>query len=43
MNADPLLNSTALYESLVGSTGEARETIKDFRENPRKYLRLKVF
>jgi phospholipid/cholesterol/gamma-HCH transport system substrate-binding protein len=43
MNADPLLNSTALYENLVGSTGEVRDTLKDLRENPRKYLRLKVF
>ncbi|HWC97406.1 MAG TPA: MlaD family protein [Candidatus Sulfopaludibacter sp.] len=41
--ADPLLNSTAVYENLLGSTAEARDTIKDFRENPRKYLRLKLF
>ena len=43
IRADPLLNSTAMYETLVGSTAEARDTLKDFRENPRKYLRLKLF
>lgn len=41
--SDPMLNSTDFYETLVGSTGEFRDGLKDFRENPRKYLRLKVF
>jgi phospholipid/cholesterol/gamma-HCH transport system substrate-binding protein len=39
----PMLNSTDLYESWNGSLREMQATIKDFRENPRKYLRLKVF
>jgi len=43
MNADPLLNSTALYESLTGMARETGQTVKDFRQDPRKYLRLKIF
>jgi phospholipid/cholesterol/gamma-HCH transport system substrate-binding protein len=43
MNADPLLNSTAVYESLTGMANEARETARDFRQDPKKYLRLKLF
>lgn len=43
LNRDPLLNSTATYESLEGMVRETRDSLKDFRENPRKYLRLKVF
>ena len=43
VNQSPMLNSTDLYESWNGSLREMQSTIKDFRENPRKYLRLKVF
>ncbi len=43
INASPLLNSTELYESWNGSLREMQKTLKDFRENPRKYLRMKVF
>jgi phospholipid/cholesterol/gamma-HCH transport system substrate-binding protein len=32
-----------LFESLTGSTGDLQHTLDDFRKNPRKYLRLKVF
>jgi phospholipid/cholesterol/gamma-HCH transport system substrate-binding protein len=38
-----LLADTQLYESLTGSTGEMQQLVGDFRRNPRKYLRLKVF
>ena len=37
------LADSQLYESLTGSTGDLQQTIGDFRKNPRKYLRLKVF
>jgi phospholipid/cholesterol/gamma-HCH transport system substrate-binding protein len=37
------LADSQLYESLTGSTGELQQTVGDFRRNPRKYLRLKVF
>ena len=43
MNASPLLNRTDQYESLNGMAKELRDTLKDFREHPKKYLRLKVF
>ena len=35
--------NSQLYESLTGSTREFEQTLGDFRRNPRKYLRLKVF
>ena len=38
-----LLADSQLYESLTGSTGEMQQFVGDFRRNPRKYLRLKVF
>ncbi len=38
-----LLTSPQLYESLTGSLKNLQALLKDFRENPRKYLRLKVF
>ncbi|HLK63957.1 MAG TPA: MlaD family protein [Bryobacteraceae bacterium] len=43
MNADPLLNRTDAYENLNGVARELRDSVKDFREHPSKYLRLKVF
>lgn len=38
-----LLKDSQLYESLTGSTLEMQHLVGDFRANPRKYLRLKVF
>jgi phospholipid/cholesterol/gamma-HCH transport system substrate-binding protein len=37
------LVDTQLYETLTGSMGELQQTLGDFRRNPKKYLRLKVF
>jgi len=37
------LTTTAVYENLDGSLRKLRENVRDFRLNPRKYLRLKVF
>jgi hypothetical protein len=31
------------YESLHGAISEFAATVKDFREHPQKYLRLKLF
>jgi len=42
-NAGPLLTSSAVYENLNGMAREVQGTAKDFRENPRKYLRMKLF
>ena len=38
-----LLTSAQLYESLSGSGKSMEEFLRDFRNNPKKYLRLKVF
>jgi phospholipid/cholesterol/gamma-HCH transport system substrate-binding protein len=43
LNAGPLLNRSDTYESLNGLAREMRDTVKDFREHPGKYLRLKLF
>ena len=43
INADPSLNRTDVYESINGMTKELGATLKDFRQHPSKYLRLKVF
>lgn len=37
------LSDSELYESLTGSTTEIGQILSDFRTNPRKYLRVKVF
>jgi phospholipid/cholesterol/gamma-HCH transport system substrate-binding protein len=43
LNRDPLMTSTVLYENWTGSMKEMRDSMKDFRENPRKYLWMKLF
>jgi phospholipid/cholesterol/gamma-HCH transport system substrate-binding protein len=43
MSAGTLLTSTQLYESLNGTSRNTRTFLHDFRLNPQKYLRLKVF
>ena len=32
----------ALYDSLNGTTKEMHELLKDFRANPKKFLRIKL-
>ncbi len=43
VNQSRMLNATDIYESWTGSLREMQATVKDFRQNPQKYLRLKVF
>lgn len=43
VNESRLLNATDLYEAWDGAFREMQTSLKDFRQNPRKYLRLKVF
>jgi len=38
-----LLTSPQMYESLAGSLNNLDAFLKDFRSNPRKYLRTKIF
>jgi phospholipid/cholesterol/gamma-HCH transport system substrate-binding protein len=43
VSVNPLLSTTQVYENLNGVATELRDTLKDFRGKPRKFLRLKVF
>jgi phospholipid/cholesterol/gamma-HCH transport system substrate-binding protein len=43
VNAMPMFSSSEIFDNLNGAAAEMRNTVKDFREDPRKYLRLKVF
>jgi phospholipid/cholesterol/gamma-HCH transport system substrate-binding protein len=43
VNAMPMFSSSEMYDNLNGAAAEMRNTFKDFREDPRKFLRLKVF
>ncbi len=38
-----LLTSSQLYESLNGSSREMRDFLREFRLNPQKFLRVKIF
>ncbi len=42
-NTGPLLTRADTYESLNGKARELAASMKDFRENPKKFLRLKLF
>jgi len=43
INGGSLFAPPQTYENLNGFARELETTVRDFRENPRKYLRLKVF
>jgi phospholipid/cholesterol/gamma-HCH transport system substrate-binding protein len=43
INADPLFNTSEMYDNLAGAANEMRDSVKDFRQNPQKFLRLRVF
>jgi len=36
------VNDPKMYENVTGWTGEMRELIRDFRQNPKKYLRIRM-
>jgi phospholipid/cholesterol/gamma-HCH transport system substrate-binding protein len=42
-NAGPMLTTSAVYDNLQGMAKELQATTKEFRENPRKFLRIKLF
>lgn len=42
-NANPALGTSLVYDNLNGAAREFRDTLRDFRQNPRKYLRIKIF
>jgi phospholipid/cholesterol/gamma-HCH transport system substrate-binding protein len=37
------LTSAQVYEALNGSLRETRDSVREFRVDPRKFLRVKVF
>ncbi|HLI83779.1 MAG TPA: MlaD family protein [Bryobacteraceae bacterium] len=39
----PLLSTSQMYDNLTGLATQLQNTLRDFRENPQKYLRIKVF
>lgn len=43
MNASPLFSSSAVYDNLNGFASEMQNTLREFRQDPRKFLRLKLF
>jgi hypothetical protein len=43
IDASPLFSSSEMFDNLNGAAGEMRKTFKEFRDDPRKFLRLKVF
>jgi phospholipid/cholesterol/gamma-HCH transport system substrate-binding protein len=38
-----MLQTSQLYDNLAGKSASARDFAKDFRQNPQKYLRIKIF
>jgi len=42
-NRDPMMRNTVLYDNLNGSLKELRDSLRDFRLNPRKFMRMKLF
>jgi phospholipid/cholesterol/gamma-HCH transport system substrate-binding protein len=42
-NSGPMLTSTQAYDALEGAARELSGVMRDLRENPAKYLRVKVF
>jgi phospholipid/cholesterol/gamma-HCH transport system substrate-binding protein len=43
VNAGPIMTSSAFFDNLNGAAREMAETARDFRLNPKKYLRMKLF
>jgi phospholipid/cholesterol/gamma-HCH transport system substrate-binding protein len=42
-NRAPAMTTTQTYDNLNGFARELRDTVRDFRQNPRKFMRIKVF
>jgi phospholipid/cholesterol/gamma-HCH transport system substrate-binding protein len=43
LSTGPMFENTQLYESLGGSSKNTEKFLREFRNNPQKFLRLKVF
>ena len=42
-NRGPAMTTSQAYDNLNGFARELQDTVRDFRQNPRKFLRIKVF
>lgn len=42
-NAGPMLTNSAVYDNLQGMAREFQTTTREFRQNPQKFLRIKLF
>jgi len=43
IDQSPLFSSQEMYDNLNGMVSEVANSMRDFRQNPKKFLRLKVF
>ena len=43
MNSNPAFNTSEAYDSLSGMAKDLRDTLRDFRSHPEKFLRIKLF
>ncbi|MGA2269651.1 MAG: MlaD family protein [Bryobacteraceae bacterium] len=43
LNRSPAMTTSQAYDNLNGVARELQDTVRDFRQNPRKFMRLKVF
>lgn len=42
-NRGPAMTTSLAYDNLNGLARELQDTVRDFRQNPRKFMRMKVF
>ena len=43
VNANPMFATSQVYDNLNGAAAELQKGLREFRQDPKKYLRLKVF
>ena len=43
LNANPLFSTSQIFDNLNGYSRELRDSLRDFRSDPKKFLRLKLF
>jgi phospholipid/cholesterol/gamma-HCH transport system substrate-binding protein len=42
-NRSPAMTTSQVYDNFNGVARELQDTVRDFRQNPRKYMRMKLF
>ncbi|PWU03619.1 MAG: hypothetical protein C5B51_18485 [Terriglobia bacterium] len=43
INANPIFQTSVIYDNLNGAARELANTVREFRQDPQKFLRIKVF